>query len=98
MPRPGAAAPGVDALFASLYAELHRLARRQLQGIAPGESLGTTTLLHEAYLKLHDLDAARFPDRCRWTIAERSGNSETCCRPERGKPEKPLHPVGRQSW
>jgi len=41
-----------DALFAALYDELHRLARRQLARKAPDLALGTTTLLHEAYLRL----------------------------------------------
>ena len=39
-----------DALFGALYAELHQLARRQLAR-GPGATLGTTTLLHEAYLE-----------------------------------------------
>jgi TPR repeat protein len=39
-----------DALFAALYSELHRLARRELarQGVPLG--LSATTLLHQAYL------------------------------------------------
>ena len=39
-------------LFAALYRELHRLARRQLHANASGLTLGATTLLHEAYLDL----------------------------------------------
>ena len=53
-------------LFASLYAELHRLADRQLQRIGPQLSLGTTTLLHEAYLDLSAREGMRFPDRARF--------------------------------
>src|SRR6185295_537453 len=41
-----------DALFTALYSELHRLARRQLSRNAGGLTLGTTTLLHEAYLQV----------------------------------------------
>jgi RNA polymerase sigma factor (TIGR02999 family) len=54
-----------DALFAALYAELHALARRQLAR-GPGFTLGTTTLLHEAYLNISGREGARFPDRARF--------------------------------
>jgi RNA polymerase sigma factor (TIGR02999 family) len=54
-----------DALFAALYAELHDLARRQLAR-GPGATLGTTTLLHEAYLNISQREGARFPDRARF--------------------------------
>ena len=60
------APPDADALFATLYAELHRLARRHVYALPPGGSLGTTTLVHEAYLKLRDLDAGRFANRGRF--------------------------------
>jgi RNA polymerase sigma factor (TIGR02999 family) len=53
-------------LFAALYRELHRLARRQLHAhAAPNLTLGATTLLHEAYLDFgrRGLD---FPDRARF--------------------------------
>lgn len=53
-----------DALFASLYSELHRLAGRQLS--SGGVSLGTTTLLHEAYLNISRRDGAQFPDHARF--------------------------------
>jgi RNA polymerase sigma factor (TIGR02999 family) len=52
--------PQRDVLFSTLYAELHRLARRQLAGQFPGR-LGATTLLHEAYLNM--AQGASFPDR-----------------------------------
>ena len=55
-----------DALFAALYSELHRLARRQLARSAPGLTLGTTTLLHEAYLQVAQREGAVFPDRGRF--------------------------------
>ena len=57
-------ASAADALFAALYAELHRLAGRQLAG--GRTTLGTTTLLHEAYLKLSRREGIRFPDRARF--------------------------------
>jgi RNA polymerase sigma factor (TIGR02999 family) len=56
----------MDALFAALYSELHRLARRQLARSAGGATLGTTTLLHEAYLDMAGRAGAVFPDRGRF--------------------------------
>ena len=53
----------VDDLFAVLYAELHRLASRQL-GRNPGPlTMGTTTLLHEATHQL--FFESRLPQRPR---------------------------------
>ena len=53
-------------LFVALYAELHRLADLQLRRIGPELSLGTTTLLHEAYLDLAGRSGVQFPDRARF--------------------------------
>lgn len=61
----GGAGPSAE-LFAALYDELHRLAERELQRIGPQLSLGTTTLLHEAYLDLAAREGLRFPDRARF--------------------------------
>lgn len=52
-----------DVLFAELYAELHRLARRQLSRRGARPSLSTTTLLHEAYLEISTRDGVAFPER-----------------------------------
>ncbi|MDL1859952.1 sigma-70 family RNA polymerase sigma factor [Betaproteobacteria bacterium PRO7] len=52
-------------LFAALYRELHRLAKRQLHAHAAGSTLSATTLLHEAYLDISRRGAA-FPDRARF--------------------------------
>ena len=52
-----------DEMFSALYRELHRLAEHQLRRHGPALSLGTTTLLHEAYLQLAGREASRFPDR-----------------------------------
>jgi RNA polymerase sigma factor (TIGR02999 family) len=52
-------------LFASLYRELHRLARAQLHARGSNLTLGATTLLHEAYLDISRRGAA-FPDRARF--------------------------------
>ena len=54
------------ALFGALYSELHRLAQSQLaRGLGP-VTLGTTTLLHEAYLAMAKRSEAVFPDRVRF--------------------------------
>jgi RNA polymerase sigma factor (TIGR02999 family) len=55
-----------DALFAALYDELHRLAQAQLHRSGGTLTLGTTTLLHEAYLSIARRDALAFPDRNRF--------------------------------
>jgi RNA polymerase sigma factor (TIGR02999 family) len=55
-----------EELFATLYAELHRLADRELRRLGPQLSLGTTTLLHEAYLDLAGRAGVHFPDRARF--------------------------------
>ena len=52
-----------DALFASLYNELHRLARREAARAGPGAVVSATTLLHEAYLDMARRDALAFPDQ-----------------------------------
>jgi len=52
-------------LFTILYAELHRLAKRQLarQGDV---SISATTLIHEAYLDMAAQEGQSFPDRARF--------------------------------
>jgi len=52
--------------FALLYRELHALAGRHLHRQGAGVTLGTTTLLHELYLKLADRSQIHFPDRPRF--------------------------------
>jgi len=55
-----------DALFTALYAELHRLAKRELARHGMPMSLGATTLLHEAYLDVSGREGTAFPDRARF--------------------------------
>jgi RNA polymerase sigma factor (TIGR02999 family) len=55
-----------DALFSTLYRDLHRMARRELAKRGSGTALSATTLLHEAYLDISARDAAAFPDRPRF--------------------------------
>ncbi len=53
-------------LFAALYTELHRLAKRELSRQGAPMSVSATTLLHEAYLNIADGPTAVFPDRARF--------------------------------
>ena len=55
-----------DALFGSLYSELHQMARRELARHGPTAALGVTTLLHEAYLGMAGRAGPAFPDRPRF--------------------------------
>ena len=56
-----------DALFAELYSELNRMARRELGRRSGGAvTVGTTTLLHEAYLDIAGREGPSFPDRYRF--------------------------------
>ncbi len=55
-----------DSLFSALYAELRRLAKRELARQGPYSYLSPTTLLHEAYIEISDKDGSKFPDRGRF--------------------------------
>lgn len=55
-----------EALFALMYQELHTLASRHLFNQGMGVTLGTTTLLHEAYLNIAGRQDLEFPDRNRF--------------------------------
>jgi RNA polymerase sigma factor (TIGR02999 family) len=61
-------ARAAEPLFAALYSELHRLARRELARHGTPVSLGVTTLLHEAYLDIASQDGGgpSFPDRAQF--------------------------------
>ncbi len=60
-------------LFASLYEELHGIARRELRRNGSALTLGATTLLHEAYLNLGERQSLLFPDRASFlTYASRA--------------------------
>jgi RNA polymerase sigma factor (TIGR02999 family) len=52
-----------DALFSRVYDELSRIAHQRLSRFRPGETLNTTGLVHEAYLKLVDPERAGAKDR-----------------------------------
>ncbi len=53
----------MDRLAPLVYEQLKRIARRQLRAEAPGHTLSTTALVHEAYLKLVDQTRAGWQDR-----------------------------------
>jgi RNA polymerase sigma factor (TIGR02999 family) len=55
-----------EALFSTLYSELHRMAKRELARRGGGVSLSVTTLLHEAYLDMAGRSEKEFPDRARF--------------------------------
>jgi RNA polymerase sigma factor (TIGR02999 family) len=55
-----------DALFGTLYAELHRLARRELHRRGPAGGFGVTTLLHEAYISISGREGTVFDDHARF--------------------------------
>lgn len=55
-----------EALFSSLYTELHRVARRELARSGGGGTLGPTTILHQAYIDMAGREGPEFPDRPRF--------------------------------
>ena len=48
-----------DRVLPVVYEELRQLARARLRGERPGHTLGTTGLVHEAYLRLVDVEQAQ---------------------------------------
>jgi len=53
----------LDDLLPSIYEELRRLAHRELGRERDGHTLNTTALVHEAYLKLADVNRLTWRDR-----------------------------------
>ena len=53
----------LDTLIPLIYQELRRIARARLRGERAGRSLETTALVHEAYLRLVDVDRLTFENR-----------------------------------
>jgi RNA polymerase sigma factor (TIGR02999 family) len=52
-----------DRLFGLVYQELRHIAHRCLYGERRGHTLNTTALVHEAYLKLVDINEVQWQDR-----------------------------------
>ena len=55
-----------DALFATLYSELRRVARYELARHGAPISVGTTTLIHQAYIHMAGREGISFADRKRF--------------------------------
>jgi len=53
----------LDKLTPVVYGELHRLARRYMQGERPGHSLQTTALVNEAYMRLVGYERMQWQNR-----------------------------------
>jgi RNA polymerase sigma-70 factor, ECF subfamily len=62
-PRAPRGRDAVDDFFPTVYEELRRIAHRQLGRERPDHTLGTTALVHEAYLKLARLDRIAWQGR-----------------------------------
>ena len=60
--------PAADALFSALYAELHRLAKRELSRRGTNLTLSATTLLHEAYLDIASRCGPSFTNEGRFMV------------------------------
>ena len=56
-------AAAADRLAPLIYGELHRLAHLYMAGEQPGNTLQTTALVHEAWLKLARIDRIEWNDR-----------------------------------
>ena len=63
LPRSSEAGNALDDVFPVVYEELKRVAHRHLRGERGEHTLGTTALVHEAYLELSKLDHVRWPGR-----------------------------------
>ena len=53
----------LDQLVPIVYDDLRRIAHRQLRDERPGHTLNTTALVHEAYLRLTDIERVEWRDR-----------------------------------
>lgn len=62
----GGDAGALDQVVPLVYAELRRQAERYLRREAPGHTLQTTALVHEAYLRLVDQRSARWESRAQF--------------------------------
>jgi len=59
----GGDARALDELYPLVYQDLRGVAHRALRGNRPGDTLNTTALVHEAYLKLHGASVFQPQDR-----------------------------------
>ena len=56
----------LDRLTAYLYLELHRMARRYMERKRVAQTLQTTALVNEVYLRLVDLKNVNWQHRAQW--------------------------------
>lgn len=62
----------LESLIPIVYTELHRIARRRLRGERADHTLSTTALVHEAYIKLMNLERLTWKNRSQFmAIASR---------------------------
>jgi RNA polymerase sigma factor (TIGR02999 family) len=59
----------LDQLMPLVYAELRRLAKSHMRRERAGQTLQTTALIHEAYLRLIDADSVRLENRAHFFAA-----------------------------
>lgn len=62
----GGDARALDRVFPRVYGELRRIAHARLAGEREDHTLGTTALVHEAYLKLVDQSRAQWESRAQF--------------------------------
>lgn len=62
----------LDRVFSLVYDELRRLAHAQLARGPAGDTISTTVLIHEAWMRLADQTGARFPDRVHFMPTRRA--------------------------
>jgi RNA polymerase sigma factor (TIGR02999 family) len=80
-----------EALFATLYTELMRLAKRELARSGPRAAISPATLVHEVYIDLSARGGMAFPDQARFmAYAARAmrgiiiDHARRCCAQKRG--------------
>ena len=56
----------LDELSKQVYAELRRMARRHMKGERPGNTLQTTALVHEVYLRMVDVTKVEWQHRAQF--------------------------------
>lgn len=62
----------LDELVPVVYEELKRMARARLRAVPPGQTLDTTGLVHEAFLRMVDIEQVSWADRGHfWSVAAR---------------------------
>ena len=71
-PAPEVASGATDSLFQSLYEDLRRLARREVRRNGAQHFVGTSTLVHEAWLDISKRPALSFDEPGRYPFVTHS--------------------------